>query len=238
MHEEGGFDDKATAAGISKIGKFLTTLSSAPLVVNKDLQITMLSDVWFEAARRARFDIATVIAVRQPQETIGSWSPHARISPELASALWLKYNLAAERHTRGVPRVFVECANVLEDWRRETKRISAALMIDLDTEDEDAIEEFLTPDLRHQRHRGPVSEFLGTDSTSAVYEALSAAARDEPWDRAGLDRVFEMYRASEYGFRTAFEDYRSLDNRLSLRQYAISLVRVARMVRSRVASLM
>ena len=113
---------------------------------------------------------------------------------------------AGRRDTRGLPRVFVEYANLLDDWRREVKRISAALAIDLNTGDEDAIEEFLTPDQRHQRHCGPVMEPFGTDWISTVYEELGAAARDEPWDQCALDRVFEAYRASEHGFRTVFED--------------------------------
>ena len=53
-----------------------------------------------------------------------------------------------------------------------------------------------------------MTEPFGTDWISAVYEALSAAARDEPWDESVLDRVFEAYRASERGFRTAFDDFR------------------------------
>ncbi|MGA9494055.1 MAG: sulfotransferase family protein, partial [Mycobacterium sp.] len=50
------------------------------------------------------------------------------------------------------------------------------------------------------------AEPFGGDWISAVYEALHAAARDEPWDESALDRVFEAYRASEHGFRTAFKD--------------------------------
>ncbi len=57
--------------------------------------------------------------------------------------MWLKYNLLAERNTRALPRVFVDYANLLEDWRREVKRISAALAIDLSTRNESAIEQFL-----------------------------------------------------------------------------------------------
>ena len=210
LQEEGAFDAEENAACIAEIGAFLTTLPAAPLVVIKDPRITALSGMWFEAARLAGFDIAVVIAVRHPQEVIASLAARNRASPELASALWLKYNLLAERHTRALPRVFVEYANLLDDWRREIKRISAALAIDLNTRDEGAIEEFLTPDLRRQRHCGPVTEPFGTDWISAVYEALRAAARDEPWDGSALDRVFEAYRASEHGFRTAFEDFHRL----------------------------
>ena len=97
----------------------------------KDPRITALSGMWFEAARLAGFDIVAVIAVRNPQEVIASVTAAGPISPELSSALWLKYNLLAERHTRALPRVFVEYPNLLDDWRREIKRISAALAIDL-----------------------------------------------------------------------------------------------------------
>ena len=207
LQEEGAFDAEEKAACIAEIRAFLTTLPAAPLVVIKDCRITALSGMWFEAARLAGFDIAAVIAVRHPQEVIASLAASNRTSPELSSALWLKSNLLAERHTRALPRVFVEYANLLEDWRREIKRISAALAIDLNTRDEGAIEEFLEPDLHRQRDCGPVTEPFGTDWISAVYEALRAGARDEPWDQSVLDRVFEAYRASEHGFRAAFERF-------------------------------
>jgi hypothetical protein len=206
LQEEGAFDAKEKATCIAEIRAFLNRLPAAPLVIIKDPRITLLSGVWFEAARQAGLDIAAVIAVRHPQEAIASWSAYDRISPELANATWLKYTLLAERYTRGLPRVFVDNANLLDDWRREIKRISTALPIDLNTRDEGAVEEFLTPDLRHHRQSRPVAEPFGTDWISAVYEVMRAAARDEPWDGSALDRVFEEYRASEHGFRTAFQE--------------------------------
>ena len=224
LQEEGAFDAEAKASCIAKIRAYLTTLPAAPLVVIKDLQIAALSGMWFEAARLAGFDIAVVIAVRHPQEVTVSWSAANRASPELASALWLKYILLAERHTRALPRVFVEYPNLLDDWRREVKRISTALAIDLTTRDESAIEEFLKEDLRRQRHCGSVTEAFGTDWISTVYEALRAAARDEPWDESALDRVFDAYRVSAHDFGTAFEDYLGLRKRVGLRPSVISLI--------------
>jgi hypothetical protein len=207
LQEEGAFDAEEKAACIAKIGAFLTTLPATPLVVIKDPRITALSGVLFEAARLAGFDVAAVIVVRHPQEVIASLAARYRASPELSGALWLKYTLLSDRRTRGLPRVFVEYANLVDNWRREIKRISTALPIDLDTRDEGAIEEFLTPDLRRQPYCIPVTESFGAGWFSAVYEALGAAARDEPWDQSALDRVFEAYRAREHGFPT-FEDYR------------------------------
>jgi hypothetical protein len=211
-------DAKVNDVWIAKIRAYLGTLPSAPIVVIKEPKTTALCDMWFEGARQAGFDVAAVIAVRHPEEVIGSLAKRARqqryvqASPELTSAWWLKFTLLAERDTRGVPRVFVEYSNLLEDWRREVDRISAALAIDLDTRDEPAIEEFLTADLWHHRHHGPVTETFGTDWIGTVYGALHAAARDEPWDPSELDRVFEEYWASERGFRTTFEGYQRYYN--------------------------
>jgi hypothetical protein len=224
LQEEGAFDAEENAACINKIRAFLTTLPAAPLVVIKDHRITALSGVWFEAARLAGFDIVTVIAVRHPQEVIASVAAHSSASPELTNALWLKYSLLAERCTRTLPRVFVEYPNLLDSWRREIKRISVALAIDLDTRDEAAIEEFLKQDLRRQRYCGPVTELFGTDWNSAVYEKLCAAARDEPWDASALDRVFEAYRASEHGFRTAFADFRHNFNNVLFRPSMLKVI--------------
>ena len=208
--EEGAFYAEDKAACIAEIRAFLTTLPAAPLVVIKDPHITILSGMWFEAARLEGFDVVTVIAVRHPQEVISSLGTAGPMSPELSSAVWLKASLLAEKHTRALPRVFVEYANLLDDWRREIGRISKSLAIDLRARDDGAIEEFLTSDLRHQRYCGPVKDCFGTDWISTVYEAMQAAARDEPWDVSALDRIFDTYRESERDFRTAFENCRAL----------------------------
>lgn len=207
LQEEGAFDAKDKATSIAEIGAYMRTLSPAPLTIIKDPRISLLSGMWFEAARSAGFDVAAVIAVRHPQEVIGSVAAQIQASPEFSSALWLKATLLAERDTRGMPRVFVEYANLLDDWRREVRRISEALAIDLDGRDEVTIDDFLRPDLRRQRSSSPVTEPFGTDWISAVYESLCATARDKPWDESVLDRVYEQYRASERGFRAAFDDF-------------------------------
>jgi hypothetical protein len=227
LQEEGAFDAEEKAACIAKIEAFLNRLPAAPLLVIKDLQITALSGMWFEAAHLAGFDIAAVIAVRHPQEVIASLSTFLRrTSSELASATWLKYTLLAERDTRDLPRVFVDYANLLDDWRGEIKRISTALAIDLNTRDEGAIEAFLTPGLRRQQYCGPVQDRFGADWMSTVYEVMRMAARDEPWDESVLDRVFEAYRASEHDFRVAFENCRNLSNRVLVRLMRPSIMKM------------
>jgi len=224
LQTEWVFDADEEAACIAEIGAFLTTLPAAPFVIVKDSRIALLSGVWFEAARQNGFDVAVVIPARHPHEVIASLVARDGTATELASALWLKYILLSERYMRAVPRVFVEYANLLDDWRREMARISAALSVDLSARDEGAIDEFLTADLRRHRHCGPVTDPFGADWVSTVYEVVGAAARGQPWDQSTLDRVFEQYRASERGFRLASENCRAhfrgaLDRSLAHRVY-------------------
>jgi len=222
-HDAGVFDIDQNGAWIAKVRDYLCGLAAAPVVVIKETKMTAVSRIWFEGARQAGFDVAAVIAVRHPHEVIGSLASRAerqnyvKSSPELTCAWWLKYSLLAERDTRDVPRVFIEYSNLLEDWRREVKRISNALAIDLAIKDEAAVDEFLTPGLRHHENRGPAIEPFGTDWVGTVYDTLAAAARDEPWDESALDRVYQAYGASERGFRQAFNDvrrYRNIDRLL------------------------
>jgi hypothetical protein len=225
LAEDGAFDAEEKGADVAKIAAYLTTLPHAPLVVIKEPRITTLSDLWFEAARRAGFDVAVLIPVRHPLEVISSVAAAWHVSRELSGALWLKYNLLAERNTRGLPRVFVDYADFLDDWPREIKRISTALEIDLNTQESAAIEEFLTADLRRQRQCGRIEGFVGADWISAVYQALCAAARDEPLDASTLDCLFDSYRASEHELRVAFKDFRSLSRRLLFRLSRPSIVK-------------
>ena len=206
------------AAWIAKIRAYLAGLPAARVVVIKEPKTTALCEMWFEAARLAGFDPVAVIAVRHPEEVIASLAKRAsrqnyvRASSALTSAWWLKYTLLAERDTRGIPRVFVDYSNLLENWPREVKRVATALGIDFDSPDERAIGEFLEPDFRHHRRSGQVPEPFGTDWIGTVYAMVSAAARDESWDASELDRVFEAYQAGEEGFRTAFDGYRRYRN--------------------------
>ncbi len=204
----------ADEASIARIRSYFHALPPARLVVIKEPKITALIELWFEGARRAGFDVAAVVAMRHPAEASASIEERAnrqnyvRSSLELGSAWWLKYTLLAERDTRDVPRVIVEFANLLEDWRREVKRIGTALGVDLDSPDEAAIDGFLSPRLRHHRHTGPITEPFGTDWVTTVYRQLAAAGRDEPWEQSVLDRVFDEYETTERGFRTAVDDSR------------------------------
>src|SRR6202012_3810827 len=203
------YEAPADRRDIAEIQAYLTTLPPADLYVIKDLQMTPIAGMWFEAARLAGYNIGTVIAVRHPHEVIKSVTAMMPIiKPELAAALFLKNSLLAERYTRGLPRVFVEYSYLLDDWRREVKRISTALNIDLKP-DESAINEFLAADECHQQAAGSACpEPFGTDWLTTTYGNLHrAAGGDDAWSQDELDRVFSDYRGSEQRLRTAVDNY-------------------------------
>lgn len=207
------FDSEERRAALASIGAYVDELPVVPLVVIKDPHIVPLADLWFDAVRQAGRSVATVITVRHPNEVSDSLRAATPVAPEHASVLWLKASLLAERNSRGVPRVFVEYASLLEDWRRETKRIAASLDVELSCSDDAAVDGFLTSDLRHQRWSGRITERFGADWISSVYDEMSAAAHDQPVNLARLDAIFEQYRASERDFRVVFEADRDYSGR-------------------------
>ena len=118
--------------------------------------------------------------------------------------LWLKASLLAERNTRGVPRVFV-------DYGRQTSMIGAVkssafpgALHRVRLQDEQAVDTFLTPELRHHQCAS-ITEHFGNQWISHSHDVLCAAAQDKPLNTLALDRIFEEYRSSERAFRSAFD---------------------------------
>ncbi|QLL07802.1 sulfotransferase family protein [Mycobacterium vicinigordonae] len=211
LQDESTFDVEEREACVAEMKGFLAGASNAPFVVINDPRVSQLFGLWSEAAAAAGFDVAVVIVVRHPSEVVTSVAVGGAALPELSSALWLKANLLAEIETRGMVRVFVDYANLLQDWRRELERISVALGVELDTGDEAAIERSLKSNPDRQRDCGSVADLAGANWISQVHEELFLAARDEPWDQSVLDHVFAAYQASERSFRPVFAIFEYLD---------------------------
>jgi hypothetical protein len=209
LQSDNAFSEPERQALVRRIERVLDTLPPDPLLIIKEPRIAALSDVWFEASRRRGFALKIVIPVRHPDEAAASLLARDGATFELSSALWLKYNLLAERRSRGLPRVFVEYSNVLNDWRKEITRISEQLSIDFGQADEAAIDRFLDRALHRQRSAGPVRDAFGLSWVSETYEALVAACRDETLDTAKLDEIFAQFAACEHAFRTALDQFRA-----------------------------
>jgi hypothetical protein len=208
LQSEVDFGKEEQEAFIGKISAFLEACP-AGLMVLKEPRIAALSDFWFEAARRSDVAAKVVIPVRHPDAVAASLAERDKVTFELASALWLKYNLLAERRSRSLPRVFVEYSNLLSAWRKQIGRICEALSVVLTASDETAVDAFLGHDLHHHRNTGSIAEAFGQPWLGRVYAAFSAAARDAPLDIKALDGIFSNYSRCERSFRISLDEFRS-----------------------------
>jgi len=201
------FDDQEREAYVREILAFLEACPVGAPVIIKEPRITGLSNFWLEAARRAGFIAKSVISIRHPDQVAASLAARDGASIELSSVLWLKYSLLAERSSRGLPRVFVEYSNLLEDWRRQVGRISEGLGIDLSPSDEATIDRFVDRSLHRQKCSGEPSDLFGQSWTADVYAALSAAARDVPPSIHTLDAISSSFTACERTFRVSLDEF-------------------------------
>jgi len=210
LQGELAFAPDETERYIAQVCDFLRRCpQGAPLVV-KDPRITALFDFWLEAARRAGFCVKVIVAIRNPSEVAASLGAWIEASAELWHALWLKYNLLAEFHSRHLPRVFVEYSSLLGDWRSQVARITRSFALDEVSEaGAAAIDAFLTRDLYRKRCQGPIVESFGYPWLSDTYTILAEAANDQPLDVAKLDETLRAYRTCERAFRTSLDASRS-----------------------------
>ncbi len=191
---------------VERIEAFLRNCVTGPLTVIKEPRIVALAACWFDAARRMGLAIKIAVPVRHPNDVTASLIARDLISPELSSALWLKYNLLTERWSRPHPRVFIEYRNLLSDWRRQVTRVSEALAINLSADEAD-IDAFLDPALCHSRDTASPTEPFERPWMGEVYTALAAAARDGGVDISLMDDVFAQYHGGQPAFQRAIDEF-------------------------------
>jgi hypothetical protein len=194
------FGSDAKQDFIRAIQDFLDSCNGRPLVI-KDPRIAAVAPFWFEAAARSGYSITCVIPVRHPQEVANSLIARDGVSLDLSNLLWLKYNLLAERESRCVPRVFVEYASFMRDWRSQVERISRSLDIDLSDRDDEVIDAFLEPSLYRNRQSSGNGTPVPQPWVEAVYAEVRAAAQDMPLNVDKMDEAFELLQTCDYASR-------------------------------------
>jgi hypothetical protein len=194
---------------VGQIREFLTaSVTERPLVI-KEPRITALAEYWFKAANELGLQVKVVIPVRHPNEVTASLRARDGISVELASMLYVKYNLLAERWSRNFSRMFVSYCNLLDNWRREIERISIGLSLEFREPDEGSVAEFLSPDLHRQIDSGPPPDWIfGMNWMDTINTTFSAAADGASWDMTKLDGIFEVFSALETTFRHSLDEFR------------------------------
>jgi hypothetical protein len=194
---------------VEEISAFLRDgFGDSDTIVVKDPRITGLLDYWVAGSRRAGCEPKAVQIFRHPAEVASSLSKRDALPVEHSNALWLKYNLLAERYSRGLKRTFVSFDDLLIDWRRAIaavrQRIDVALVTSGSVEAE--VDAFISPARRHHSDcTSPAGD--PCDWIRKVYECLMSGGRGESLDERMLDSAFEEFHAAERLFRISAQSY-------------------------------
>ncbi|MEM7349912.1 MAG: hypothetical protein AAF657_03845 [Acidobacteriota bacterium] len=178
----------------------------APCFVAKDPRISRLAPLWQAALEAMDVEANWLIAVRNPFEVAASLTARDRFSQPKGLLLWLSYFLAAEKHTRGQQRLFVQYDQVLDDWRGVLDRIEEHFDLPFPRLSRRAAAEtddFLDRSLRH--HTLPLTgrtsrqDLIGLARWTSRW--ANRAAKGEPGTVAPLDEIHQALQqaASVYG---------------------------------------
>lgn len=177
----------------------------APTFVVKDSRIALLFPLW-EAAL-AELNIRCVVAIisRNPVEVARSMLKRQSLAGdaqpwplERGGLTWLRYNLAAEKHTRRTRRIFCEFSLLLDDWRSVARdlgnRLDVAWPISIANAAPE-IDSFLSRDLRHHREPDDVRSEPGiwSEWIAPVFSQLRAAGEGRVPDQAILDGIRQSF---------------------------------------------
>jgi hypothetical protein len=196
-----GAVDQCDANALVRDASFLLAVafeSNGPLVV-KDPRISALLPYWTEAAYRAGLRTTIVHNFRNPVDVAASLASRDGLSTEHSDALWLKYNLLAERETRAFPRVFVSYEELLDDWEGLVERCARELGVAVSAAEgrRDAVEAFLSAGHRHHgAERADVDD--GGGLVSRTYATLREAQRGNV-DAAAFDELFAAFASVHAG---------------------------------------
>lgn len=114
-----------------RIEEFLEeNFADASLFVIKDPRLCLLMPLWSKALGAFGAETRAIHVFHDPAEVVASLEKRDGFGAEKSRLLWLRYVLAAERHTRGWPRTFVPLSDLLLDWEHVVAKVSAELGID------------------------------------------------------------------------------------------------------------
>lgn len=196
-----------------------TEFGEAEIIVFKDPRVCRLLPFWRSVFDQAAYVVHPILMLRNPAEVSRSLAARAAVEALRHAAvaatsrgllLWLRYVLDAERHSRDLPRGWIDYHALLADWRPAIAAASAAAQVPLppvDPATATAVDSFLRVDLRRQRdgfatdHAGHVGVGVlqglknrlvdaaaSTDEITATCDALSAALDRLVGDHTALRR--------------------------------------------------
>lgn len=164
-----------------------------PCWVVKEPRACRFIPIWREAIEAVGRRAIAVVPLREPAEVASSLARRDGFPRPVAERLWALHAGAAERETRGIPRVFSTYDELLEDWRATVGRVAGLLPAGtLDPgRPATSIDAFLSRSLRHHEIDGegdppadPAIRELRDRLLGAARERRepAPAAVDSAWD--------------------------------------------------------
>ena len=122
--------DAAKAARAALVETLGEQFHGEALWAVKDPRMCLLLPLWLDVLRELDVEPCILLVVRHPAEVAQSLQTRDGLPLPQSLWLWLRYTVAAEYATRGLPRAVVSYPSLLEDWRGAMMRAAATMRID------------------------------------------------------------------------------------------------------------
>jgi hypothetical protein len=187
--------------------------SSNSHIVLKEPRLCRLMPLWAPALQQVAERVAYALVIRHPIEVARSLAQRNGFDLNHALLLWARYSLDAEFHTRGQQRVVISYSDLLQEVGSTMAALAqrAKIPIEIAGVDMQALEEYLAPDLRHQREpdegslAGKPAEIV---ETYTLLRRWSEGHSETGSDHERLDAVREQLDRTTVAIADIFESAR------------------------------
>ena len=183
-------------------------LADAPIFVIKDPRICLVFPLWIEALEQVGIEPRCILPFRNPVEVARSLikrnahaMPGGFMPVEHGHLLWLRYVLAAERHSRGLRRTFVSFDHLLADWESEADRMAYQLDFTWPLQDRMTkrdISRFLSHEHKHHNEGDGAALSRLEPVYKHVYAELHHTITTPSTDKSVFNGAYESYLKATY----------------------------------------
>lgn len=197
-----GRNSDATTHALRDIAAFIgTELPENRVSAIKDPRICHTLPLWIQALTDAHITACAIIMVRNPLEVAASLTARDGMPQRVGLQLWLRYMMAAEYHTRNIPRVVVHYDRLIEDWRTALAPVCALIDQDLPAPTSrlaQQLDGFLSRNERHHTYDAQTLHHIASDIIGVVpcyTQCLSTVAT--PDAQAVFDEIRESLQVHD-----------------------------------------
>lgn len=198
--EINNLDNSIRAAGLERNKEILNHYFRAHrCCAVKDPRICLFLPLWLESCMQLNIDVRFVIPFRSPLAVAGSLARRDGALADRSMILWAKHVLAAERHSRGYPRVFLSYDRLLAAPREALAGLVDRLALPLPGDPREAIEAgaaFVASSLNRHTANGRADEPRFRFPLELYDLCLSVDGADaDRQSTSRFDEINERYRA-------------------------------------------